>query len=58
MKMTELRIKTLIKFLALCDIVEEKDRLLCIEEIVRTIHCSRGHAYNYLEALRQRFGYV
>lgn len=51
----KIRVKTLNKFLALCNLVRDKQRPLTVEEVVEEIHCCRGHAYNYLRALDKLF---
>jgi len=48
----EIRIKTLIKFLNLCTLTMQECRALTLTEITDEIHCSKGHAYNYLRALK------
>jgi len=50
-----IRIKTLVKFLGLCELAKQRNRLLTLSEIIQEIHCSRGHAYNYRRALRKSF---
>jgi len=53
--MSKVRIKTLEKFLTLCDIAKERNRMLHVDEIIQEINCSRRHAYNYLQALKVLF---
>jgi hypothetical protein len=50
-----IRIKTLVKFLRLCSLAKERNRLLTIDEIIQELHCCRSHAYNYHRALEQLF---
>jgi hypothetical protein len=49
------RIKTLNKFLRLCALSVDRNRILTIDEIVQEIHCCRSNAYNYRTALRQMY---
>jgi hypothetical protein len=46
-----IRIKTLGKFLRLCTLCMDGNRVLTIDEIMCEIHCCRSHAYNYRRAL-------
>jgi hypothetical protein len=50
-----IRIKTLVKFLKLCDLTKERNRLLEICEVIQEIHCCESHAYNYQRALKKLF---
>jgi hypothetical protein len=50
-----IRIKTLNKFLSLCALCMDGNRILTIDEIMQEIHCCRGHAYNYRRALAQMY---
>jgi hypothetical protein len=49
----KIRIKSLSKFLNLVNKARDKGRILTIQEIMEEIHCCRGHAYNYLRALKK-----
>ena len=55
MREGKIRVKTLQKFLMLCDIAEERNRMLYVDEVIQEIHCCRSHAYNYLKALKILF---
>jgi hypothetical protein len=50
-----IRIKTLVKFITLCELATDGNRILTADEIMGTIHCCRSHAYNYRRALRQLY---
>lgn len=52
MPIGKIRIKTLVKFLNLCYLILEQVRLPTIQEIVNENNCCKGHAYNYLRALK------
>jgi hypothetical protein len=47
----EIRIRTLKKFLTIYGIARDRNRSLTVQEIAETIHCCKGHAYNYQRAL-------
>ena len=49
----KVRIKTLVKFISLCALANERNRMLTIDEIIQEIHCCRSHAYNYYRALEE-----
>ena len=53
MREGQIRVKTLNKILALCYLTGEKGEPLILQEIVNEIHCSKGHAYNYLRTLEK-----
>ena len=53
LKSGKIRIKTLVKFLSLVNLSRDRNRLLTVEEIMEEIHCCKGHAYNYLRALKK-----
>lgn len=53
MREGKIRVKSLLKFLALFNLARDRNRLLTVEEIVEEIHCCKGHAYNYLRVLRK-----
>jgi len=55
MREGKIRVKSLLKFLALFNLARDRNRLLTVEEIVEEIHCCRGHAYNYYRALKKLF---
>ena len=50
-----IRIKTVAKFLGLCALSLERNRLLTVNEIIQETHHCRSHAYNYYNALRRLF---
>ena len=47
----KIRVKTLLKFLAVFNSARDRNRILTVEEIMEEIHCCKSHAYNYLKAL-------
>lgn len=51
MRPGRIRVKTLVKFLTLYSLVRDRRRNLTVNEVVASIHCCKGHAYNYLRAL-------
>lgn len=51
----EIRIKTLVKFLRLCDWAIQRNRILTVDEVIQGIHCCRSNAYNYYRALKMLF---
>jgi hypothetical protein len=51
----KIRIKTLVKFLGLCDLTIERNRILGVDEVIQEIHCCRSNAYNYYRALKVLF---
>ena len=51
----KIRIKTLVKFLKLYVLAQEKNRMLTVDEIIQEIKCCRSNAYNYHRALEQLF---
>ena len=53
MKDGKIRVKTLLKFLAVFNSARDKNRILTVEEIMEEIHCCKNHAYNYLRALKR-----
>jgi len=55
MREGKIRVKSLLKFLALFNLARDRNRLLTVEEIIEEIHCCRGHAYNYYRALKKLF---
>jgi hypothetical protein len=55
MREGKIRVKSLLKFLALFNLARDRNRLLTVEEIVEEIQCCKGHAYNYLRALKRLF---
>jgi hypothetical protein len=50
-----IRIKTLNKFLGLCALCMDDNRILTVDEIMNEIHCCRSHAYNYRRALTMMY---
>jgi hypothetical protein len=46
-------IATLNKFLELCSLAIEEDRILSVIEIALNIECSKSNAYNYSRALKK-----
>ena len=53
MKNGKIRVKTLLKFLAVFNSSRDKNRILTVEEIMEEIHCCKSNAYNYLRALKK-----
>ena len=51
----KIRIKTIVKFLDLCDLSIENNRILTVDEVIQAIDCCRSHAYNYYIALKRLF---
>lgn len=51
----KIRIKTLVKFLRLHVLAQERNRMLTVDEVIQEIHCCRSNAYNYHRALEQLF---
>jgi len=51
----KIRVKTLVKFLSLFNLARDKGEALTVQEIMEEIHCCKGHAYNYLRALKKLF---
>ena len=51
----KIRINTLVKFLRLCTLTKNRNRLLTVDEVIQEIHCCRSNAYNYRRALRVLF---
>jgi hypothetical protein len=51
----KIRIKTIVKFLRLCFLAIERNRLLTIDEVIQEIYCCRSNAYNYRKALEILF---
>jgi hypothetical protein len=47
--------KTLVKFLKLCDLTIERNRILTADEVRQEIHCCKSHSYNYHRALKMLF---
>ena len=50
-----IRIKTLVKALAVCYGSLNQNRILTVYEIMQTLHCSKANAYNYQRFLRRLF---
>jgi hypothetical protein len=51
----KIRIKTLVKALAVCYGSIDKNRILTVDEIIQTIKGKRANAYNYQRFLRKLF---
>lgn len=51
----KIRIKTLVKFLDLCNLTLQEYRLPTVYEIMQYNSCCKSNAYNYLRALRYLF---
>jgi predicted transcriptional regulator len=49
----KIKLKTVNKFLELHASELDKGRPLTVKEVSEIINCSKGHAYNYLRALRK-----
>jgi hypothetical protein len=45
-------IKTLIKFVNLCNLTMNEARVPTLEEVMENNNCSKGHAYHYIRALK------
>ena len=50
-----IRIKTLLKALAVCYGSIDRNRILTADEIVQTLYCCKANAYNYQRFLRMLF---
>jgi hypothetical protein len=55
LRIGKIRIKTLRKFLRLCNLTFQEYRLPTVWEIMERLSCCRSNAYNYLRALRYLF---
>jgi hypothetical protein len=53
MREGKIRVKSLLKFLSLFNLARDKGEALTVEEVMEEIYCCKGHAYNYLRALKK-----